>query len=69
MTSVPLRLAAFAVVLVLSLGGGFVLGNLVGPIDDDGAGTEQHVDAGTDEEPAPADHGGSGTEHDGGGGS
>lgn len=68
MTSVPLRLAAFAVVLVLSLGGGFVLGNVVGPIEDGEAGTEQHVDATTDGDPAPAEHGGSG-EHGGGGGS
>ena len=67
MTSVPLRLAAFAVVLVLSLGGCFVLGNVVGPLDQGPSGTDHDVDAGPDRAPAPAEHDGSGAGHGGSG--
>jgi hypothetical protein len=60
--SVPVRLVAFAAVLVLSAGGGYVLGNAVGPIDEPVAETPH----------GPVDEGGAGhggPSHGEGGGS
>jgi hypothetical protein len=37
--SVPVRLAAFAVILVLAFGGGWVIGSAAGPFGDDVAVT------------------------------
>lgn len=42
----PVRIAAFALVLVVVLAAGFGVGRLVGPLDDDAPGPADHSESG-----------------------